>query len=71
MKKFFKKGDRVQWTYKHWLNSKQFTYITKVGTVIEMTSFKKKRFVSGGGVKVLFDGNKHPSIKEVSTISMA
>lgn len=70
-KKFFKKGERVKWTYKHWLNSNQFTYITKVGTVINMTGIQKKRYISGAGVNVLFDGNKHPCIKPVKDVFLA
>jgi hypothetical protein len=70
-KKFFKKGDRIEWTYKHHLNGRSFTYITKIGSVIGMTgAVKNVRYVSGSMVKVLFDGNKHPCIKHVNEIKL-
>jgi len=46
-------GDRVKWTYRHWLNRKSFTYITKEGTLVGSTT--------KGKVKVHFEGNKYPS----------
>lgn len=63
-------GDRVLWSYKHHLNSRSVTIITKAGTLLEITGKKKsKRYVSGTHAKVHFDGNKHPStvpIKELT-----
>lgn len=61
--KAMKEGDRIKWTYKHWLNRKSFTWITKKGVVLEITGKKKNvRYVSGTHAKVHFEGNKHPSI---------
>lgn len=55
-------GDRVTWTYKHSLNRKSKTYITKIGVIVGFTgAIKKQRYVSGSVAIVLFDGNKHTS----------
>lgn len=70
--KSFKKGDRVVWTYRHWLNSKSSTLLQKDGTFIETTGKKKnKRYVSGTHAKVHFDGNKHPSVVPIKELKIA
>ena len=43
-------GDTIEWTYKHSLNTKSKTLITKIGKVVK---------VEEDVVKVLFAGNKH------------
>jgi CDGSH-type Zn-finger protein len=72
MPKYMKEGTRVEWTYEHKLNRNSSTYITKKGTVQEITGkVKNKRYVSGSHAKVLFDGNKNPScvpVNELKTI---
>lgn len=45
---------RVEWTYRHWLNSKSFTYVTKQGTFLRNSK-------KAGYAVVLFDGNKTKS----------
>ena len=52
---------RVQWKYKHWLNSTSFTWVYKTGTV-------QRQIRERGGLQrptkyylILFDGNKYPS----------
>lgn len=68
-----KEGSRVRWTYKHSLNRKSFTYVTKEGVLLEITgAVKNERYVSGTHAKVHFDGNKHPSkvlLKELELVS--
>lgn len=56
------KGSKIKWTYKHWLNSKSSTLITKNGILIEYISEKL--------AKVLFNGNKHPSSVLVAELFM-
>lgn len=66
-----KSGDKVEWAYKHHLNSKSFTYITKTGIVQEITgNIKNVRYVSGSHAKVLFKGNKHPSIVPIKELKL-
>lgn len=60
-------GDRVEWTYKHNLNRKSYTMITKKGTIIRPV--KKKIGLSGGYVIVKFDGNKGTSKIHVSFLT--
>ena len=67
-----KPGDTVAWTYKHWLNRKSCTTITKTGTILEITGkVKNKRYVSGTHAKVHFKGNKHPCIKLLKELIIA
>lgn len=67
-----KSGDLVQWTYKHWLNRKSYTTITKTGTILKITGkVKNKRYVSGTHAKVHFKGNKHPCIKPLKGLIIA
>lgn len=62
MKAKIKPGDNVKWTYKHYLNSKSFTYITKKGIVVDVTgAVKNVRYVSGSVAIVQFEGNKTKS----------
>lgn len=61
----YKKGDRVSWSYKHWLNSRSSTMITKHGVFIRKIN-RKQTYLKHGIIErkmglVLFDGNKHPS----------
>lgn len=57
-----KSGSRIEWWYDHHLNSKSITRRRKTGTVLEVSGrVKNVRYVSGSHIKVLFDGNKHPS----------
>ena len=66
-----KAGDRVKWTYKHQLNSKSFTWITKEGTLLEITgSVKNKCYVSGNYAKVHFNGNKYPSKVQIEELKL-
>jgi CDGSH-type Zn-finger protein len=66
-----KKGSTVEWTYKHHLNSKSFIYITKTGIIQEITGkVKNIRYVSGSHAKVLFKGNKHPSIVPIKELKL-
>ena len=65
----YKEGDKIKWQYTHWLNSISSTEIVKTGVFIEITgAIKKTRYVSGTHAKVLFDGNKTPSIVPLSDI---
>lgn len=54
-------GDRVSWTYRHNLNSKSYTYITKEGTV-------KKVYEDRGFAKVHFDGNRTLSAVDLTDL---
>jgi len=66
-----KEGDIVEWTYKHWLNRKSYTLITKRGVIKEITGkVKNKRYVSRPYEKVHFDGNKHPSIVPLKELTI-
>jgi hypothetical protein len=66
-----KSGATVEWTYKHHLNRKSFTYITKTGIVQEITGkVKSVRYVSGSHAKVLFKGNKHASIVPIKELKL-
>jgi len=52
----FEIGDRAEWTYRHWLNRKSSTLISKRGTIL--------RFFNKGNTKMViiqFDNNKYPS----------
>lgn len=65
-----KAGDRIQWTYRHHLNSRSSVMITKSGVFKEVSGkLKNKRYVSGSVAVVHFDGNKHPSRVPYSEIS--
>ena len=55
MESNFVKGDCVEWTYKHFLNRKSFTHITKRGKFVRMIG------ISSGECLVHFRGNKNPS----------
>jgi len=69
IRKTFKEGVRVSWTYKHFINRKSFTYITKTGTILEIAGkVKNVRYVSGTHAKVQFDGNKYPSIVPIKEL---
>lgn len=57
----FNKGDKIEWTYEHWLNSKSYTHITKVGIFIKVRK-------SGTHAKVHFEGNKNSSIIPLNEI---
>jgi len=50
----FKIGDRASWTYRHYLNHKSSTLITKRGTILRFT---KNRTIA----VIKFDKNKYPS----------
>jgi hypothetical protein len=56
----YKHGDRVYYTYMHWMNSTVYTWITKEGTFIR---YIKTQQFSCDGRKCLvhFDNNKNPS----------
>lgn len=58
------RGDRVEWTYKHWLNSKSFVHITKEGIFIDRVKHKK-RYLAEWNIhpkaRVKFDDNKNTS----------
>ena len=71
-KRIFRKDDCVLWTYKHYLNSKAYTLITKKGKFIRR--IKSKR-VDGGAswdeyeyCLVHFRGNKNPSRVKIEEI---
>ena len=62
----FNKGDRVTWTYKHTLNRKSSTYITKEGTFITRCKPNANKGLANmmwntDFAIVHFDGNKNPS----------
>lgn len=68
----FKKGDRVEWTYRHFTNSTTSFLRTKTGTVIDFSGdVKNERYVSGSIIHVHFDGNKHPCKKHYSELKLA
>jgi len=76
-KRTFRKGDIVKWTYKHHLNSKQFTLITKIGKFISKIDTKRvdggMRWIERDYCKVHFKGNKQPSkvlIDEIEKFGM-
>lgn len=54
-------GKKVNWTYKHYLNGRSFTTISKEGIVIGIC--KDKNFV-----KVKFKGNKNAVKKHKSEL---
>jgi len=66
-----KKGQRVTWSYKHWLNSKSFTVITKTGTFLREGSSQRKVDVMSWPERfaiVHFDGNKNSSRVKLNEI---
>jgi hypothetical protein len=59
-----KYGDPVEWTYKHWLNSKQFTFVTKAATFIRYVRPLKKFTADWSATKkavIKVYGNKNNS----------
>ena len=59
-------GDRIVYTYTHYLNSTATTQVSRHGVFLEMKGFKKnKRYVSGTHCKVQLDRNKNPSVVPV------
>ena len=68
-KRTFREGDKIKWTYKHYLNSKSYTLITKVGKYIRKIATPicnqddKYEYCL-----VHFEGNKHPSRVLISEI---
>ena len=59
MKSYAPVGSRVRWTYKHHLNSKSYTYLTKDGTLL---SYKKSNISFSYDMAIVkFDGNKTKS----------
>ncbi len=64
-----KQGDKVEWTYKHHLNSRSYTLITKTGILIEITGkIKNTKYVSGTHAKVKFNGNKGVSVVPIKDL---
>lgn len=53
---FFEIGDRASWTYRHWLNHKSSTLITKRGTILRLVNKGNKKIAV-----IKFDKNKYPS----------
>lgn len=73
MSDVFKNGDIVLWTYKHFMNRKQFTYITKRGTFIRHVKYKKKHLADWAIHRrciVKFDGNKTFSNVDVDQLKL-
>jgi len=61
-KTLFKPGDKVEWTYDHWLNSKSCTRITKEGVFVRYINSRYKT----SAINLLFcyvhwNGNKNPT----------
>lgn len=52
---YFKKGHEITWTYKHHLNSRSYTLITKSGIFIKVIRKNPKKGI------VHFNGNKNKS----------
>lgn len=70
--KTFQKGDKVRWTYKHHLNSKSVTFVTKEGIFLRKI---EKKYEPGRLLRpdlnrclVQFKNNKYPSRVLVSEI---
>ena len=57
----FKSGDRIIWTYRHSLNSKSKTYITKHGRYLGKRHHTYRFKGDCQMAWVHFDGNKHKS----------
>ncbi len=55
----FAAGDQIEWTYRHTLNSRQSTLITKTGVVLR--NAKRTKIYKPQMVVVKFDRNKNPS----------
>jgi len=67
-----KLGDSVEWTYKHWLNSKQFTFVTKSAIFIRYVRPIKKFTADWNATKkavIKVDGNKNNSTVSVNELS--
>lgn len=60
-------GQRVQWTYTHYLNSKSCTRITKKGTIHSQCRDRHGLMVADF-VWVIFDGNKGKSKVKLSEL---
>lgn len=61
-------GERVSYTYKHWLNGTSYTLVTKHGYFERYIPHGAKHWQREGARQecfVLFDGNKKPSRVEV------
>lgn len=66
-----KLGDSVEWTYKHWLNSKQFTFVTKSAIFIRYVRPIKKFTADWNATKkavIKVDGNKNNSTVSVNEL---
>lgn len=68
MSQSFKRGDRVAYTYQHWLNSKQFTIRQKYGTLIRYGKFRG--WHNEMKALVHLDGNKKPYWYPVGKLSL-
>ncbi|MCK4817434.1 hypothetical protein KA005_16810 [bacterium] len=64
-KLLFKPGDKIHWTYRHALNSKSSTLITKYGLFLRYVTSNYKDGGSRGTHTIFcyvqFEGNKNPS----------
>lgn len=62
-------GERIVWTYNHWISNRSCIKKTKQGTVVRYVKSLKKHIITNQMVIVQFDGNTKPS--KVSEVQLS
>lgn len=63
----FNHGDRVEWTYWHYLNSRSRIQITKTGVFRHVVKHRAD-YLGNQKAVVQFDGNKRPSTVPLASL---